>query len=324
VLICRFCANDESPEEAEIDSYNKGWWCSFCDGYTYLESAAVAEHRFTLILEDDADRNSAFPKVKIPFNKRLSPLRYPGGKSKVIPLIYSMMREEASHTLVSPFAGGASVELALLQAGIIHELILNDLDFGIYGLFWTIKHAPDDLMHRIQHTVLTHDYFFAAQTIVKSDYQRCTIIEAAWALLVVNRLSYSGIYKANPLGGRAGSNKDLLSRWNPDDLCKRIRQIHAVSDRITIFNMDACKLIEESYWLERCTLYIDPPYVKAGKQLYRCYYNRDEHVELNVLLDSLYHGMPGADLILIYDNDPLIEDIYMYPCVEKFSRVYSA
>ncbi len=42
------------------------------------------------------------------------------------------------------------------------------------------------------------------------------------------------------------------------------------------------------------------------------------------LLDSLHQGMPGADIIVTYDNDPLIERIYEYPTeIEKVSRVYS-
>jgi DNA adenine methylase len=322
VLICQFCENDEDRNGAELDPIQNGFWCSVCDGYTYLHPAA-AEHRFTLILEDDSVRNSPIPKVNISLNKRLSPLRYPGGKSKIIPLIYSKLQEAASRTLVGAFSGGASVELSLLHAGVIQELILNDLDYGIYSLFYTIKHDPDELIRRIQQTVPTHDHFFAAQSIVKAGYHACTIIEAAWALLLVNRLAYSGIYKANPLGGRSGCQKDLLSRWNPDDLCRRIRLIHAMSDRITVLNMDACELIEEYYWRNHTTIFLDPPYIKQGKQLYRCYYNRDDHMELSQLLDSLFHGMPGADLILIYDNDPLIEDIYTYPVVEKFCRVYS-
>lgn len=322
LYICDFCENDEDSSEAEYDPINHGFWCSYCDGYTYLDPDAK-KHRFTLILEDDQGKNSMMPHINVSLNKRASPLRYPGGKSKIIPYILSLLKSGSTRTLVGAYAGGASVELALLMAGIIDELVLNDLDFGIYALYWTIKHAPHELIHRIQTTVPTHDDFFACQAVIKSDYHACTIFEAAWAQLLVNRLAYSGIYKANPLGGRAGNKRDLLSRWNPDDLCRRIRRIHKVSDRITLFNVDACQLIEEYFWRNQTTIYLDPPYALKGKQLYRCYYNREEHIELNVLLESLYQGMPGADIILCYDKHPLIEEIYALPTIEYFSRVYS-
>jgi len=318
-LVCQHCHEQITFEYAEIDPQGRGFWCE-CDGYTYLPSEKN-HHRFTLLLEDKDSINTVASSVKTKFQKRLSVLRYPGGKSKLIPYLFSKIQASSTNTLVSPFCGGASLELALLHAGVVKQLILNDLDFGVYALFWTMKFAPDELLYRIKNTLPTHKDYFYAQSIIKSDYHSCTILEAAWNLLLVNRLAYSGIYKANPLGGRHGTSNDLLSRWNPKDLSKRITQFNNMSDQITILNMDACDLIEEEYWRPSSTIFIDPPYVQKGEQLYRCYYGMDEHVRLNVLLDSLYHGMPGADIILTYDNDPLIENIYMYPTIEKISRI---
>jgi len=318
---CYFCGIDNEDDELEIDPYRRGFWCGFCDGYTYLDG--VHAHRFTLILEDKQQKNTPAPAIGIKLKKQLSPLRYPGGKSKFIPYVYARMQSTKCQKLISPFAGGGSLELALLHAGAVQELIMNDLDFGIYALFWTIKHAPDDLISRIRSSRLSHNGFFKAQSIVKADYAGCTIVDAAWYVLLVNRLAYSGIFSANPLGGRRGKKPDLLSRWNPDDLCRRISAIHKMSDRITIQNMDACRLIEEAYWDEKATIFIDPPYVQKGQQLYRCFYTREQHIELCTLLDSLHQGMPGADMILCYDNDPLITELYEYPDVEHIGRVYS-
>ena len=55
------------------------------------------------------------------------------------------------------------------------------------------------------------------------------MVDAAWASLLVNRLAYSGIFKANPLGGKHGSKQQLLSRWNPTELIRRIKTIHEMS-----------------------------------------------------------------------------------------------
>lgn len=33
--------------------------------------------------------------------------------------------------------------------------------------------------------------------------------------------------------------------------------------------------------------------------------------------------MPGADIMLTYDNDEFIEWIYLFPEIEKINRVYS-
>jgi DNA adenine methylase len=324
ILICQYCEYEIDWIDAEIDQYQKGFWCDACDGYTYM--GGLQKHKFTLILEDGKNSRSQTPVIKLPviLKKQLSLLRYPGGKSKFIPVIYSKLQDGQTKTLVSPYTGGGSAELAFLYAGVVDELILNDLDVGIYSLYWVMKHMPNDLMERIRASKPTHKEYFKAQSVVKKDYAGCTMCEAAWYTLLVNRLAYSGIYSANPLGGKKGKREELLSRWNPEQLCKRIEVIHKMSDRIQIHNMDACDLIEEEYWRPDTTIFIDPPFVQKGKQLYRCHYDEAEHIRLNVLLDSLHQGMPGADIILTYDNDPLIERIYMYPTtIEKISRIYS-
>lgn len=323
MLICQFCGLEHERESAEIDEYQQGFWCADCDGYTYMDHV-TQHHRFALILEDGTGTKTLAPMMPKHMKKRLSLLRYPGGKSKFIPFIYSKLQHGQSKRLVSPFTGGGSAELALLHAGIVEELVLNDLDFGIYSLFWVVKNMPDDLMDRIRACRPTHEEYFEAQALVKLDYAGCTIMEAAWHTLLVNRLAYSGIYYANPLGGRGGSCENLMARWKPEELLRRIKLIHGMSNRIQITNIDACDLIEEEYWQPDTTIFIDPPYVKKGKQLYRCFYNEDEHIRLSVLLDSLHQGMPGADIILTYDNDPLIEQLYVYPTtIERVSRIYS-
>ncbi|MEI2358807.1 DNA adenine methylase [Mesobacillus zeae] len=320
---CNFCGAQAPFEDVEIDSYQKGFWCTDCDGYNYFSPERQATHRFTLIIEDKASINMSIPNTKLKLNKRISPLRYPGGKSRLANFIASKLQANSSRTLVSPFAGGASVELSLLEAGVIEQLILNDLDFGVYSLFWTIQNAPYELEERIKTFTPSHNDFFIAQDLIKNDYAGCTIFEAAWSLLLVNRLAYSGIYKANPLGGRRGMQHHLLSRWNPKNLIMRIRKIHSLSRSIQIFNKDACDIIEEMYWSSNTTMFLDPPYVQKGKQLYRCFYEENDHIKLNVLLESLYQGFPGADIILCYDNDPFIKSNYIFPEVEKISRAYS-
>ncbi|MFC5402284.1 DNA adenine methylase [Cohnella soli] len=321
--ICQYCEEAYDPEDTGVDRSEEGFWCDYCDGFTYY--SGVQQHRFTLILENGTDgKKQLAPAVPIKFKKQMSVLRWPGGKSKFIPYIYSKLQENKTKRLVSPYTGGGSAELALLQAGVVDQLVLNDLDVGIYALYWVMKNMPDDLIERIRSCRPSRQLYFNARRIIKSDYAGCSLPDAAWYTLIVNRLAYSGIYKANPLGGKKGSREDLMSRWNPDKLCQRVEQIHALSDRYEIYNQDALELIESEYWQQGTSIFIDPPFVAKGKQLYRCYYDEGDHYDLQMLLDSLHQGMPGADIILTYDADPLIERIYRYPTeIEKISRVYS-
>jgi len=60
----------------------------------------------------------------------LTPLRYPGGKSKYVPLFKDILglNEMEGCTFVEPFAGGAGAAISLLLKGYVESLILNDLD----------------------------------------------------------------------------------------------------------------------------------------------------------------------------------------------------
>jgi DNA adenine methylase len=323
VWTCRFCGFSGSLDEFEPDRNGEGFWCVDCDGYTYFNEEDNRKQKFILILEVKADSNdtSLLPKVRL--NKRLSPLRYPGGKSKLAHYLYSQMQGQDKKTFVETHAGGASVGLALLDAKAVKKLILNDIDFGIYALFKTIKDNPQPLIDRVMGFRPNHEDFFSARQTILDGYKGCDLLEAAWLLLRVNRLAYSGICKANPLGGKNGSRKMLVQRWKPENLCKRIRRIHEMGDNIEIYNIDACELIEEMYWDENAVLFIDPPYFRKGKQLYVNYYEREDHLELSWLLDTLYQGFPCADIILTYDNDEFIEQLYMHPVVKKISRKFS-
>ncbi len=183
---------------------------------------------------------------------------------------------------------------------------------------------PYEVIHRLKTEKPTHKDYFKAQTLIKNDYMGANALQAAWASLLVNRLAYSGISKANPLGGRSGTRSNLLSRWNPTDLIQKIERIHSMSDRIDISNLNATELIEETYWDSEATLFIDPPYVQKGKDLYHCFYQKEDHIELCTLLDSLHHGMPGADIIVTYDYVEWLNQLYEYPHKEIAGRFYSA
>lgn len=324
MFTCQFCGMTGSEEEDfQIDRYNRGYWCECCDGYTYLEENSI-KHRFTLILEDKNIEKLVFPPTSKKLSKRLSPYRFPGGKSKIIDYLYSHLEKVKTKKLISPFTGGGSFELSMLEAGVVEELHLNDLDTGVFSLWWMIKHMPYVLIERLNSLIPNHRDYYFAQTIIKSDYRGVDMVDAAWASLLVNRLAYSGIFKANPLGGKYGSKQQLLSRWNPTELIRRIKTIHEMSGKIEITQETAIELIEEAYWDNQSTIFIDPPYVNKGKDLYHCYFKENDHRELAFLLDSLYHGCPGADILVTYDYSKWLEDIYEYPKKEVVGRIYSA
>ena len=321
--ICEFCSEVYDCLDG-IDHNNEGFWCDSCDCWNYYDVIRNQRDHFKLILEEKCQTVPKIPrKVKSLFKKNLSPLRYPGGKSKMIDYLYSYLQQNKCKTLYSAFSGGASFELAMLESNVVEKLVLNDLDYGIFSLWWSIICVPDELIARLQAHTPTHQDYFKAQQYIKKDFQGLDCVEAAWATLLVNRLAYSGISKANPLGGKNGDTIALLARWNPSKLIERIRHISSMADKIEIHCLDACEFIEEVYWDTDSTLFIDPPYVAKGKDLYPLYYTKKDHQHLAFVLDNLYKGMPGADIIVTYDHHEIITNAFEYPDYEILNRTYS-
>ena len=62
--------------------------------------------------------------------KTLSPLRYPGGKTK----IYNKVKKLIEHnnwqntTYVEPFAGGFGIGIGLLCDEVVNAVVINDID----------------------------------------------------------------------------------------------------------------------------------------------------------------------------------------------------
>lgn len=307
---CPYCGYEEDLSEADQYPYGKGYWCSDCDSFIYYD---VDERSVRVILEENRRENSkgkSHPKLK----KNVSPLRYPGGKTKFLEPLAERV-DPKKRTFVDVYCGGGSVGLSLLLSGRIDTLIMNDLDKNVFALFATILHDPDMLIENILKLVPNRDlYFEFRQSLAK---QELSLEERAFRFLVQNRCAFSGIYDANPC-------TDILARWNPKTLCKRIQEIHKHKDSIQVQNQDALQLIEEQFWNPDATLFIDPPYVKKGSLLYAYSYTEHNHRALAELLESLVTGMPAcADILITYDNDPLIAELYKdFSLIEKCSRHY--
>lgn len=318
---CSYCGfSSNSLEDFEEDfQQHQGFWCPDCDGFTYFDGKAD-KRSYMVLLENKENKEATKVHPRFKLKKQVSPLRYPGGKSKVLDLLASYLSEEKK-TFVDVYCGGGSVGLSLLLSGVVEHLVMNDLDKGVYAFFHTVLTAPETLIQKIRTVVPDRELFFYYQEMVKKDYEEFPELERAFGFLVVNRLAFSGIWNANP-------TSNLLQRWNPKVLEKRIWNIWERREQITLLNEDALKVIEEYYWDETCTLFIDPPYYVAwDKKLYHHCYQEEEHQKLADLLNTLVCGMPAhADILVTYDNHPFIAKLYQeagVANVETISRNYS-
>lgn len=320
-LYCRICgAKFTSRDDIEEDAHGTGFWCPECDGYTpYENSNRSSDIDLSVCLEIKSAKNhgSESGKPKSILQERISPLRYPGGKGKMLKQLEPLFPDKVS-TMVEPFAGGASASLAMLFAGRADRIILNDLDPGVYAFWNAVLESTNELLEAVKGITGTREEFLNAKEILSNPTNHSSM-ELAAAFLVANQLAFSGITKA----GIAG---DYQRRWNFKKVADRIQKIAAYKDRITVMNEDALQVIEEYYWDEKNFLFVDPPYVLQGKRLYREWYETDDHMKLADLIRDLTLSYPGcAKIIVTYDACEETEELYDFPFARKIymERDYS-
>lgn len=330
MLVCPWCGEEYSELEVRtLDqaSDGSGAWCESCDGFMFFDKEKEDTHRMLLLLEDGRNRKEQQVLAGAPrLRKQLSPLRYPGGKSKAISAIFSRLQAEKMHTFVEVFAGGASLGLSLLDAGVIERLVLNDVDPAVYQFWRSVLESPAYLLSRLSAEGPTRTDYEEGRRVLDAVYNGQQVADdlVAWSLLLLNRVNFSGILTARPMGGRDGTQEQMLARWNPGTLSRRIKHINGMADRIQLHRLDCCVFLEAlAAWYPNATLFVDPPYYVKGPVLYPTAFAPEDHERLADLLNGLFREFNGPDIILTYDDVPEVRALYPFARVEPLERYYS-
>lgn len=215
-----------------------------------------------------------------------SPLRYPGGKTRLYPLVSSILRINGlrKNHYVEPYAGGCGLALSLLFHGDVSEIHINNIDVPIWAFWHSILENTEAFIAKIREMPVTIEQWHLQREIHKQGNKN-DILELGFSTFFLNRTNRSGIIKrAGPIGGRLQKgNYKLDCRYNVDNLIDRITNICAFKNRIHLYNNDALNFIRSSKTqLPSNSFYcIDPPYFNKGAELYISYYMLKDHVNLS-------------------------------------------
>ena len=138
-----------------------------------------------------------------------SPLRYPGGKSKISFFMEDiiLLNNLEGCTLYELYAGGAGASLNLLLSRICNKIVLNDLDFHIYAFWYCILNHTEEFIKLINNTEVNIGNWLIQKEIYR-DFKEHDILNVGFSTFFLNRSNRSGIlYKAGPIGGREQTGK---------------------------------------------------------------------------------------------------------------------
>lgn len=248
-----------------------------------------------------------------------SPLRYPGGKSKIALLIKQIIINNNLEgcTFFEPFAGGAGVALDLLFTGLVDHIILNDSDIAIFSFWKAILEETDRFVSDIYSIPLTIEEWEHQKKILKTTKEPS--YELGFAAFYLNRTNRSGILNAGVIGGKKQDGKwKMDARFNRENLAKKIVEISKRKKDITILGLDIKDFVKYIP-KENAFVYLDPPYYEKGKELYSNFFVHENHKNLEkIIRDNL-----GVMWLLTYDNNSEIKKIYENYKIKPFDINYS-
>jgi len=251
-----------------------------------------------------------------------SPLRYPGGKSKLAPLL-SLFISKANLkgcTYIEPFAGGAGLALALLMNGTAEQIVINDYDRSVYSFWRAVKTEPLRLIKLIIETPITIDEWHKQRAFYQNAKRYS--VELAFATLFLNRANRSGIITGGPIGGYGQCGDwTLNARFNKEAIVERISDISNRRNAITIYNKDIISLIDKFIpkYTDNTFIYFDPPYYNKGQKLYKNFFSHDDHVRISKrILEQV-----DCPWVITYDDVPEIRKLYETREVRSFDLTYS-
>lgn len=263
----------------------------------------------------------------------LSPLRYPGGKSIMFPLLESIIKQNflSPITYIEPYAGGAGAALALLYYKVVRKIHINDANIAIFSFWHSLLNHPQEFLHKFQKTNPTLEEWYKQKEIFETQRdQYHPSIELGFATFFLNRTNHSGILSAGPIGGKNQKQQEFAkypihARYNKSRLLEKLQWIIANKANIKTSNLDALALlrsIKQKPIAEQQNIfvYLDPPYFVHGKRLYMDFYTVKDHEDLSKFLKESNH----FKWILSYDNVSEIQHLYSNNRQFAFSLTYSA
>lgn len=252
-----------------------------------------------------------------------SPLRYPGGKGKLAPFM-KVLIEKTGHkggTYIEPFAGGAGIALDLLENDIVSQIVINDLDKGIYSFWRAILSETDRFVEAVHEvSVSVEEWKRQREILLHADNKYS--FELGFSTFYLNRTNRSGIINGGIIGGlEQNGGWKLDARFNKDNLINRILNIAKKKESIHLYNKDVVSLTKKYLpkYEKNAFVYFDPPYFKKGKQLYLNFFNEQDHVRI----EKMIREFVNCDWVITYDDVPEIANIYVNHKLRRFDLNYS-
>lgn len=232
----------------------------------------------------------------------VSPLRYPGGKTRACKIIENVILQHfditSFDTIISPFFGGGSFEFYMQNKyGVM--LKVNDKFTPLYNFWKQVKINKAILCEELREIKAVSKEQFIAYRKTIMDLQ-ANILQQATQYFVINRCSFSGSTLSGGFSEEASSKRFTQSSIN------RIEALDLTN--IEIYNEDFYDFVNTYTPIEKALLFLDPPYYLESKsKLYGNNGDLHEGFNHNLLFELL---TTKKNWVLTYNNCEYIRNLY--------------
>lgn len=239
-----------------------------------------------------------------------TPLRYPGGKSKVADMLCGLMPSFSKYR--EPFLGGGSIFLKTKESNPDANFWINDLYTDLYSFWSCMRDCPREVVDIIlkwksEYTEGKPLYAFLRESHTFDQ------IQTAAAFFVMNRITFSGTVSS---GGY--SNESFEKRFTESSVERLIGLSSELKD-VKITNLDYSELLRAEG--DDVFIFMDPPYYTATKSaLYGpngSLHRNFDHERFARTVKSCPHKW-----MITYDDCQYIRDLFRGYEITPFDIVY--
>ncbi|HRP01525.1 MAG TPA: DNA adenine methylase [Candidatus Kapabacteria bacterium] len=240
-----------------------------------------------------------------------SPLRYPGGKSRSVDLISTIIPEFDEFR--EPFLGGGSIFIYAKQRFPNKTFWINDLYFELYKFWEMAQKDVDALIDKIYEWRNQFPVGKELHKFLNENLASFNDLERGAAFFIYNRITFSG----TSLSG-GFSEGAFIGRFTESSI-QRLNQFAKVINGSTITNLDYEELLKKDG--ENVFIFLDPPYYSATKSaLYGKNGNMHksfDHVKFADNMKTCKHKW-----LITYDDSEYIRELFSFANIIPWELMY--
>lgn len=240
-----------------------------------------------------------------------SPLRYPGGKSRSVELISTIIPEFDEFR--EPFLGGGSIFIYTKQRFPNKKFWVNDLYFELFK-FWEMSQKDiDALIAKIYEWRNQFPIGKELHKFLNENLANFNDLERGAAFFIYNRITFSG----TSLSG--GFSEGAFKGRFTESSIQRLNPFAKVINGSKITNFDYEELVKKEG--ENVFIFLDPPYYSATKS---ALYGKNGNMHKSFDHTKFAENMKNCKhkWLITYDDSEYIRELFSFANIMPWELMY--